>query len=495
MPASTILVTPRDGTELFPSPRARPGRSAFALWPVVTIAAVAGLATGWASAVRAYQYDELYFMASGRYLSWGYADQPPLVPLWARLADHMAPGSSLVFRLPAVLLFVAGIVATAAIAREFGGRARAQTLAAVVYAVSPWLVIAAQWTATYSFDPHLWTIVFWLVVRAVGRPGQRRYWGLLCAGLVTTVDLQVKFLIPLLWISALIAALAIGPRWLVRRVELWAGLAVAAICCVPTLRWQADHGWPYAQMQQVVAAESPRITLIPVGLVGFGVISGMVFAVYGLWRLLRSVELAQWRFLGFATAGSVVCLLIASGRSYYLADYTGLLVAAGAVGVQAARPARWWGWSVTGRAIALSALFPVLLLPLGPSGWNPFDRLIHSAEVSPAVATGARDAYTDLPPAQRAHTALVAQTYPLASAVDAYSSLRAYSPHRGYWYFRTPPASADQVIWIGDDPTRVRQWFTTVTRLPSRPGEPPMWKASGRRADWTTIWDSWRRMI
>lgn len=494
MSASTVLVNLRDGLEIFPSPRARRSRAAFARGPVAAIAAATGLVTAWAGAVRPYQYDELYFQASGRFLSWGYADQPPLVPFWAHLADQIAPGSSLLFRLPAVLLFVAGIVATAAIAREFGGRAWPQTLAAAAYAVSPWLVVAAQWTATYSFDPHLWTIVFWLVVRAVGRPDRRRHWGLLAAGLITAVDLEVKFLIPLLWISALAAALVVGPRWLVRRAELWVGLAIAAVCTLPTLVWQANHGWPYAQMSQVVAAESPRVTLLPVGLVGFGAVTGMVLAVYGLWRLLRAPDLAPWRFLGFATAGSVVGLFIASGRSYYLADYTGLLVAAGAVGVGVQRPARWWRWAVTGRAVALSALFPVLVLPLGPAGWNPLDRLIHTAEVTPAVTTGVQAAYAQVPPSARPHTAVIAQTYPLASAVAAYTPLHAYSPHRGYWYFGTPPAEVDEVIWLGNDPERLRPWFDTVTPLPNS-GGPPLWKASGRRADWNLIWKDWRRML
>ena len=57
-----------------------------------------------------YHGDELYFIAAGRHLAWGYADQPPLLPLLALLMDSLFPDSVLGFRLPAVLFTGAGIV-------------------------------------------------------------------------------------------------------------------------------------------------------------------------------------------------------------------------------------------------------------------------------------------------------------------------------------------------------------------------------------------------
>ena len=50
-----------------------------------------------------YHRDELYYLAAGKHLAWGYDDQPPAVVLLARLADELSGGALMVLRLPATL--------------------------------------------------------------------------------------------------------------------------------------------------------------------------------------------------------------------------------------------------------------------------------------------------------------------------------------------------------------------------------------------------------
>jgi len=108
--------------------------------------------------------DELYFLAAGRHLAWGYVDQPPLLPLLARTMDALGH-TPFVLRIPATLAVLGGAVLTALIARELGGAARAQTLAAAAFAVSTEFLAGGHYLATSTVDPFLWTLLLWLLVR------------------------------------------------------------------------------------------------------------------------------------------------------------------------------------------------------------------------------------------------------------------------------------------------------------------------------------------
>ena len=82
--------------------------------------------------------DELYFVACGRRLAWGYVDQPPLIAALARLGWWLSGegGSVLAFRLPAMLAHAGTVLVAAALARQLGGGAPAMALASAAVAVS-----------------------------------------------------------------------------------------------------------------------------------------------------------------------------------------------------------------------------------------------------------------------------------------------------------------------------------------------------------------------
>ena len=93
--------------------------------------------------------------------------------------------------------------------------------------------------STNSIDTALWVLITWLVIRWV----RTRQDGLLLwAVAATTVDLQVKWLVPFLWAAIAVGVLCYGPREMLRRPVLWAGAAGVFVTMVPGFIWQAGSG-------------------------------------------------------------------------------------------------------------------------------------------------------------------------------------------------------------------------------------------------------------
>jgi 4-amino-4-deoxy-L-arabinose transferase-like glycosyltransferase len=455
-----------------------------------------------------YFFDEAYFVIAGRdHLAWGYFDQPPLVPFLAGLADRLFPGSLVALRFPVTLAAAGGVVLTSLIARDLGGRRPAQVLTATAAALTGTTVLS-HYLATYSLDPFCWTLIVFLLVRWTRQrqtTGRANDWLLLAAGGVTAVSLETKFLVPALWAAVLVCALVFGPRDLVRRPALWVGLLVAAATTVPTLLWQSHHGWPYTRMQQVVTAEFPGTgTFLLQALLGPGLLIGVPLVLFGLGRLAVAADARPYRYLGAAIVLLVIAFLVSAGRSYYVYGLYALPLASGAVGLQRVRwplALRWVG----GVLVVASVLGWLVVLPVYPRSWA--ERMPSSVGLLlPTTARGFADGdvllaeltqvmattWQALPPAQRAHTAVMTDSYAFAAAVDllgpAKGLPRAYSGHRGYYFFGQPPASATDVLFFGTPSAAMAHDFARNTAL--APDFATLY--TGRRAPWPTLWPGLR---
>ena len=74
--------------------------------------------------------DELYFIVCGRHLAWGYVDQPPVIPLVARISELLFGLQSLaLFRTFASLAGAAEVAMTGLLAWRMGASRWAQALA------------------------------------------------------------------------------------------------------------------------------------------------------------------------------------------------------------------------------------------------------------------------------------------------------------------------------------------------------------------------------
>ena len=122
-------------------------------WIVAAATVAWHLAT---ATIYSYHRDELYYLASGRRMAWGYADHPPLTPLLYRVGDRLFGSSLLGLRVMPALLHGVIVLLTALLARELGGSARAQFVAALGAAVAPMFLSLGHFLGTVTAEVALW---------------------------------------------------------------------------------------------------------------------------------------------------------------------------------------------------------------------------------------------------------------------------------------------------------------------------------------------------
>jgi 4-amino-4-deoxy-L-arabinose transferase-like glycosyltransferase len=496
--------------------------------PDLAIAPVAGIALSLSgllialSARYGYHRDELYFLAAGRHLAWGYPDQPPLVPLIARAMSALAPGSLPVLRLPAAIASAALVLLTAVIARELGAERRAQVLAALAISIAPLVIGAGHLLSTTTFGLPAWALCCWLVLRIL-RTGGDRLW--LLVGLAAGCALFDSDLIGFL-LFAIVAGLAIaGPRRPFRSAWLYAGGAVAAALWAPYLAWQAAHGWPELAIARSIAnggsgSSAPRWALLPFALGLFGYLAPVWVA--GLVRLLRAGELRWCRAFGIAFIILLIVFTVTGGKPYYLGGMFPVLVGAGAQPtvdwVRRGRAAEdsagsrpragppWRAWLIGGAvALTLTALPITLpLVPVADLNATPVVALNYDAGETigwPAYVREIASVYRSLPASRRSAAIVLGSNYGEAGAVLRYGPAdglpAAYSGHNGFWYWGPPPAWATTALAVGFGRGQLDQLCGTL-RLAARLNNhvavnddeqgAPVWVCSSLRAPWAGIW-------
>ena len=457
-----------------------------------------------------YHRDELYFLAAGDHLAWGYADQGPVTPLIARAMSELSADSLTVLRLPAALAAGATVLLTGLIARELGASRRAEALATASAGVGVIFLFTGHLLSTSTFDLLAWTALTWLVVRAV-RTGERWPWPV--AGVVLGLGLLNKPL-PAFLALGLAAGVAIaGPRRLLREPYAWLAAAIALVLWTPWLVWQADHGWPQIDVSEAIAeggstSSEPWWAIVPFQ---FLLVSPLLAPVWiaGLVRLLRSPDLREYRFLGWAWLVLAVVFMASGGKPYYLAGLMPALLAAGAIAVD--------GWLERGRrglrrvavagAVALSLVVDVVIaLPVLPAedaepvievnedvgetiGWPDLARTV--AEVEAGLGG--------------AEPVILGSNYGEAGAIDRFGPdlglPHAFSGHNAYGDWGPPPGRAGPVIAIGFDPARLDTLLggcTAEARVSNDAGVDndedgvPVLVCVGPTESWEAIWPELR---
>lgn len=480
------------------------------------------LATVWR---YGYFRDELYFIACARHLAWGYVDQPPLVALAAWLSSPF--GYNLVaLRLLPALAAAATAGLAVLIARELGGGRYAQWLAGIATALLPAYLLLGNVLTTTSFEGLSWLLAIWCAMRiARGGPG----WWWPCLGAAVAFGLYGKYSMALLVCALAIGFLCTRERRAPASPWLFAGLAAALVPIAPDLWWQYAHGWPMLAVLHGDAAHRHAFN------------NGLAVEYRNVWKNAGAYALEQvlytnpiavlvWlagiaapfldarlralRFLSVAYVALFAAAVYLEAKGYYTIGIYGALLAVGAVAWERAAV-----WLRAALFVALAAVavvtMPISLPMLSIPQFLAYSQAIHLTGSPPRLMQPvyaeefgwerlARDVarvYDALPAGQRAHTAIYADTYADAGAIDFFGSHfglpNAIGSQNTYYLWGTHGYDGSTLIAIGATRIARLQPFYGSCVLAATSDEPLKWVVEGPnpiyvcthpRASLQTIW-------
>jgi 4-amino-4-deoxy-L-arabinose transferase-like glycosyltransferase len=441
-----------------------------------------------------YFVDELYYLACSRHLDWGYVDHPPLIALITSIARSLFGDSLPAIRfLPAVA--GAGEVALAAlIARELGGKRFAQGLAALATLVAPGILAGDNLLSMNAFEPLFWMGCAWLLIRIV-KTGNQKLW--IWFGILAGFGLENKYSM-LIFGAGIVLGLLLSPqRRSLASPWLWIAGAAAFLIFLPNLLWNIRHHFPFLELQANIRRSGRDVPLGPLQFFGQEILTmhPLTLPVWlaGLWLFFGTKSGKPFRALGWAWVFAAVVIIALSPRVYYLYPAFPILFAAGAVLWEArlhGQPAwRKLAWPALMAATG-AVLAPLAIPVLPPETYIRYTKALHLAP--PAIethrlgplpqifadqfgweemaATVAR-VYNRLPVEIRPKTAIFAQNYGQAGAIDLfgpkYGLPPAISGHQSYFLWGPRGYTGESVIVMAGRQRDLESRFAAVEKVAS----------------------------
>ena len=433
-----------------------------------------------------YYRDEFYFIDCARHLAWGYVDQPPFAPFVAWITAPLGYPVWALRLLPAILSGLT-VLFGCAIARELRGNGFAVAMTGLTIILAPGLMGLAYGLSTEILSPAAWSALIYFTMRLVKTQATRLY---VPMALVVTVGLYAKYSIAACVLALAIALLVTGQAKLLRSTWLLVGSALAVVLTLPNLLWQLDHGLPILQvlhndqlnrhpLANGIADESPKLWVNATYMLATQLAyQNPFFApiwIAGLVWLARARENAPYRFLPVAYVLLLALLVVTVGRGYYIEGIYPALFAAGSVALARALSgkAQVWRPAVLALVVVAGAVFVPLVLPVLPlPAYMRYEATIGLSRPAPpdgvrhlinplyadqlgwnSMTATVAGAYWALPRAQRAITAIFADRYAYAGAIDFYGPRyglpRVISPNNSYYLWGTRGYSGDSVLAVG----------------------------------------------
>jgi hypothetical protein len=411
-----------------------------------------------------YFRDELYFLACGDHLAWGYVDFAPLVALLARISRFALGDSLHAIRFLPALAQGAQILITGLVARELGAKRFAIFLSCLSVLFAPVILGNATRLSMNPFEPLFWMGAVYFLLRAINF-NEPKF--LLAAGALLGLGLENKHSTAFFLVSLTIGLLLSPSRRLLLSKWFWLGAALAFLIFLPNLIWQYTHHFPTLDALSNVRKTHKNIELAPMPFLRQQImmllpVSALVW-IPGLAFLLFSSKAKTYRCLGITYLVFLAVMMFLKGKDYYLAPIYPMLFAAGGVFWEitiAARPRLRLLKAVLPAAVfalgvvAIPLNIPILAVDKIVPYMNALGIKMSRTEVQDSgplpqhfgdefgweeMVAATAEVYKSLPPDERAKAGVLAGTYGDAGAIDffgaRYGLPKSISPHQNYYYW------------------------------------------------------------
>jgi hypothetical protein len=439
-----------------------------------------------------YFVDEMYYLACSRHLAWGYVDQPPLIALIAWFGRAVLGGSLPAVRVLPALAGAGEIAMTALIARALGGGWFAQLLAGLAALVAGGILGIDSFLSMNAFEPLIWLGCAWLVIRMI-QTGNDRLW--IWFGVLAGVGLENKYSM-LIFGAGMVFGLILTPeRKILASRWLWVGGAIAFLLFLPNLVWNIQHHFPFLELQANIRASGRDVPLGPGAFFAQETLAMQPLALpvwlAGLWFFFATERGRRFRALGWAWVITAVVIVAMSPRIYYLFPAFPLLFAGGGVIWESWLSARgaWARFAYPALLIVTGAMFAPLAIPvLPPETYIRYTKAMHLAPPAiethklgplpqifadqfgwPEMVETIAKVYNSLPADVRSQTAIFAQSYGQAGAIDLfgpkYGLPPAISGHQSYFLWGPRQYTGSSMIVLGDNRANLERQFASVEKV------------------------------
>ena len=408
--------------------------------------------------------DEMYYWAGSLRMDWGYVDHPPLTVWLAWIARHAFGNSPLGVRLFSALAGAALVWLTGKLTRELGGGRFAQALAALAVVVVPVYLVSHHWLTDNAWEPLIWMGCVWLIVRIINSGDERNWIGF---GVLAGIGFENKYSIAFLLFGLLVGMVLTPHRHFLKSRYLWIGALACAVIALPNFLWQVANHFPFLELMYRVRMSNRDIVRGPVAFIADQAtilnpalfplwVGGVIWLFAGKGREQGRYRMLAWTFLVVLTT-----FIVLKAKNYYVAPIYPMLFASGAIGFERITLERRIGEWSRGMYVVVVIAVGILLLPFSVPVFSPENYLRYQKLLGvelpafenqrngplpqwyadefgwPEMVEKVARVYNNLPPEERARTAIFSNGWGEAAAVDFYGPRfglpLAISKHNSYW--------------------------------------------------------------